>query len=261
MTCRDVVALIKKNIGVPWPDNDRSTRDVFKVGDPDTVVTGIASTWLCMFDVIKRAHAANLNMIITHEDTFWNDADNVKDVQDNPLYKLKTDYCKRNNMVVWRIHDHQHGRTPDQVVVGELKKVGIIDENARMMSGVRVIPETTLAALVALIKKNTGAKAIRVVGDPNLKVTRIIVGPGYAYPRRTADVDVVIGGEAQESDGGFDDSSYVRDAVTLGLPKAQILLGHGVSEEPGAEELAKWLPGFVTGVPIQFVPAGEPFWT
>ena len=115
--------------------------------------------------------------------------------------------------------------------------------------------------MVALIEKNTGAKAIRVVGDPNLKVTRVAVGPGYAYPRRTADVDVVIGGEAQESDLAFDDTSYVRDAATLGIPKGQILLGHGVSEEPGAEELAKWLRGFVTGVPIEFVPAGEPFWT
>jgi putative NIF3 family GTP cyclohydrolase 1 type 2 len=261
MTARDVVDVFKKNFGVAWPDNDRSRRDTFKVGDPDTVVTGIASTWLCMFDVIKRAHAADLNMIVTHEDTFWNDADDLKGLTDLPLYKIKTDYCKQNNIVVWRNHDHQHGRRPDQVVVGELKKVGIIDENAPMMSGVRVIPETTLGDLVALIKKNTGAKAIRVVGDPNLKVTRVAVGPGYAYPRRTAEVDVVIGGEAQESDGAYDDTSYVRDAVTLGMPKGQILLGHGVSEEPGAEELAKWLRGYITEIPVQFVPAGEPFWT
>ena len=140
MTAREVVDLIRKNIGVPWPDNDRSRRDTFKVGDPETVVTGIASTWLCMFDVIKRAHAANLNMIITHEDTFWNDPDDVTNLADNPLYKLKTDYCKRNGMVVWRIHDHQHARRPDQVVVGELRKVGIIDENAPMLKGRALSP-------------------------------------------------------------------------------------------------------------------------
>ncbi len=110
----------------------------------------------------------------------------------NPLYKIKTDYCKQNNIVVWRIHDHQHARKPDQVVVGELRKVGIIDENAPMQSRVRVIPETTLGALVALIKKNTGAKAIRVVGDPNLKVTRVAVARDSL---EGIDVHVLVGDE------------------------------------------------------------------
>jgi hypothetical protein len=76
----------------------------------------------------------------------------------------------------------------------------------------------------------------------------------------TADVDVVIGGEAAESDGAFDNTSYVRDAATLGIPKGQIILGHAVSEDPGMEEFARWLRGFVTTVPIQFVPTGEPYW-
>jgi hypothetical protein len=32
-----------------------------------------------------------------------------------------------------------------------------------------------------------------------------------------------------------------------------------VSEELGMEDCGKWLRTFITGVPIQFVPAGEPF--
>ena len=75
------------------------------------------------------------------------------------------------------------------------------------------------------------------------------------------DADVVIGGEAQESDGAFDNASYVADAAALGIPKGYITLGHGVSEEPGMEECAKWLRGFITGVPIQHISAGEPYWT
>jgi len=72
---------------------------------------------------------------------------------------------------------------------------------------------------------------MRVAGDPNMKVTRIAMGPGYAYPRMTPDVDVVIGGETAESDGAFDITSYVRDAAALGIPKGQITLGHMVSEQ------------------------------
>ncbi len=259
MTAREVIDVIKKNFMTPW--NERSTRDTFKVGDPDTVVTGVATTMMTTFDVIKRAHAAKLNLIVTHENTFWNDADNVKDLGENALYKIKTDYCRQNGMVIWRIHDNQHSRRPDQTVVALLRFAGIQDENAAMQSGVRTIPETTLGALAALVKKNSGARAIRVAGDPNMKVTKIAAGPGYAYPRMSADVDVVIGGEAPESDGGFDITSYVRDAASLGIPKGQITVGHMVSEEGGMEEFAKWLRGFVTGVPIQFVPCGEPYWT
>ena len=84
MTAGEVVDLIKKNLG-GW--NDRSTRDTFKAGGPDSTVTGIATTMFATFDVLQHAHAAGLNMIIPHEDTWWNDPDNTKDLQDNALYK------------------------------------------------------------------------------------------------------------------------------------------------------------------------------
>ena len=75
MTAREIVDLIKKNIGVPW--NEQSYRDTFKMGDPDANVKGIASTVMVTFDMLKRANQAGLNMIISHEDTFWNDRDDT----------------------------------------------------------------------------------------------------------------------------------------------------------------------------------------
>jgi hypothetical protein len=53
--------------------------------------------------------------------------------------------------------------------------------------------------------------------------------------------------------------AYARDAVSLGTAKGPIILGHVNSEEPGMEGAAKWLQGFITDIPIKFVPAGEPF--
>jgi hypothetical protein len=123
MTAREVVELIKKNATVPW--NERSPRDTFKAGNPDVTVKGIATTMMVTFDMLKRANAAGLNMVITHEDTFWNDPDNTKDLAGNPLYKLKTEYILKNNMVVWRDHDNMHASTPDYTVVGELRSAGI----------------------------------------------------------------------------------------------------------------------------------------
>ena len=75
-----------------------------------------------------------------------------------------------------------------------------------------------------------------------------------------ADVDVVIGGEQQEADGGFDNVEYVMDAASLGMAKGVIMLGHVMSEQPGMEDFANWLRGFVHGVPIRFIPNEEPFW-
>jgi len=77
----------------------------------------------------------------------------------------------------------------------------------------------------------------------------------------TTEADVVIGGEQQEADGGFDDVEYVLDAVSLGMAKGLIMLGHVVSEQPGMEDLAKWMRSFIKDVRIEFVPAEEPFWT
>ena len=51
------------------------------------------------FDMLKRANQAGLNMVISHEDTFWNDRDDTKDLTSNPLYRMKTEYVKQNGMI------------------------------------------------------------------------------------------------------------------------------------------------------------------
>jgi putative NIF3 family GTP cyclohydrolase 1 type 2 len=263
MTAREVVELIKKNQGIPW--NDRSTRDTFKAGNPDATVRGIATTMMTTFDMLKRANAAGLNMVITHEDTFWNDRDDTKDLTENPLYKLKTEYILKNEMVVWRDHDHMHAMKPDYTVVGELRSVGIKagikgGEPVTMRPGILTIPETTLGELAEQVKRSSGARAFRCVGDPKARVSKILVGPGYGTPRMTPEVDVVIGGEQQEADGGFDNVEYVMDARSLGMPKGVIMLGHVISEQAGMEDFGKWLGTFLGSVRIQFVPAEEPYW-
>jgi putative NIF3 family GTP cyclohydrolase 1 type 2 len=259
MTANEVVELIKKNTPVPW--NEGSRRDRFKAGSPEVTVHGIATTMMTTFDMLKRANAAGLNMVITHEDTWWNDPDDTKDLQENRLYKLKADYILKNGMVVWRNHDHMHAMKPDYTVVGELRSVGIPGgESATMRPGLQTIPETTFGEFASRVKRVSGFRAIRCVGEPQARVSRILLGPGYATPRMSPEADVVIGGEQQEADGGFDDVEYVLDCASLGKPKGLIMLGHVVSEQAGMEDLANWIRTFIHGIPIQFVPAAEPFW-
>jgi putative NIF3 family GTP cyclohydrolase 1 type 2 len=260
MTAGDVVARIKAQLGVPW--REATYRDTFKSGGPDTVVTGIATTAFVTMDVIERAAAKRLNMIVPHEDTFWNDRDDEAVVSQDPLYEEKRALLQRHDIVVFRMHDHMHAQRPDFTYVGSARAVGL-DPAAETAPGSHrfVIPETTLGAFAAGVMKRTGSRALRVVGDPEAKVRRVQLGVGYATPPvNNAEVDVVISGEQQEADSGFDSPEYVMDAATLGVAKGWIVLGHVVSEEAGMLEMADWIRGFVPEVPVELVKAGEPFW-
>ena len=260
MTAGDVLDRIKKNLGVAW--RDTTYRDTFKAGGPDTPVTGIATTVFASFDVIQRAVAAGLNMIIPHEVTFWNDRDDISGVSADPLYKQKIDFFARHDVVIFRMHDHMHAQRPDFTYVGSARSLGLEAKYETAPESHRfTLPKTTLGALAAELTKHVGARTVRVVGDRNAVVSRIQLGVGYATPPvNDSEIDVVISGEQQEVDSAFDSIEYVLDAAAVGIPKGWIMLGHAVSEEAGMLEMAQWIKGFVPEVAVQLVKAGEPFW-
>ena len=71
-----------------------------------------------------------------------------------------------------------------------------------------------------------------------------------------ADVQTLILGETRE----WETVEYVADAVSEGKQKALIILGHIPSEQPGMEECTRWLKTFVSEIPVDFIPARDPFW-
>ncbi len=260
LTAGEVVNRIKSLMaleGVRW--SDASTRDRFKFGGPDTVVAGIATTFMGTFEAITKASALGLNMIISHEDTYWNDPDNTSIAEADPLvYRTKVDFMTKHDIVIFRIHDHMHRQRPDFTFSGTAREVGLDPMAETAPNSHRfVIPETTLGALAARVKTVRGDDAIRVVGDPGAKVSRIATGAGMATPAvNTADIDVVIGGEQREIEGTFDSPEYVADAAALGVPKGWIMIGHNMSEESGMQEMAAWLRPIVPEVRVQHVRAG-----
>ena len=260
MTAGDVVDRIKKNIDVPW--RDRTYRDTYKAGGPETPVTGIATTMFNSFDVIQLAVAAGLNMILPHETTFWNDRDEFTVVSADALFREKRDYLAAHNVVIFRMHDHVHARRPDFTYVGSARELGLDPSQETPPGSHRfTIPETTLEALAADVQRRLGIRTLRVVGDPKARVSRIQLGVGYATPAANVpDVDVVISGEQQEVDGVLDAPEYVADAAALGLPRGWIMLGHNVSEEAGMLEMAQWIKTLVPELPVQLIKSGEPFW-
>src|SRR5690606_38719745 len=104
MNAGDIVDRIRERIGTPWRDTSYSDTDRF--GGSDTEVTGVATTVFVSMEVIEKAAADGLNMNIPHEDTFWNDRDDVTVVSGDPLYAEKVALLHRHNIVIFRIHDH-----------------------------------------------------------------------------------------------------------------------------------------------------------
>ena len=73
---------------------------------------------------------------------------------------------------------------------------------------------------------------------------------------KQADIDVRIIGETHE----WELVEYAQDMIASGQKKGLIILGHVVSEQAGMKYCAKWLRGFIPEVPIEFIPAAEPYW-
>ena len=255
-----VIERIQKNLGVPWRT---PTVDTLKAGTVDTPVRGIATTMMATFDVLQRAAKANCNFVITHEPTFYNHEDATTAIASDPVYAAKRAFLESHNMAVMRFHDNWHARRPDGIRTGMLQLLGWDRYRSQENPQLLVMPETTLSALASDARKHLNARTIRVIGDPQMKVRRVAINPGYADLNgaiRTLsrpDLDVLVIGEAREWEG----ISYVQDAITAGRPKGLIVLGHVLSEENGMNECARWLKTFVTEVPVEFIAAGEPFWS
>ena len=261
ITAREVVAEIQKQVGVEWK---KETVDTFKAGNPDAAVTGIAVTMMATMDVLERASAKGLNFVITHEPTFYAHLDTPEGMpESDPVWAEKRAFIEKHGMVVWRFHDHWHMRKPDGIEAGMVHALGWEKFQNTENQYLFVLPETTLKQLAEELARKLESPVVRVVGDPEMKLTKVGFSPGAAgFQRETHalerdDVQALLVGETRE----WETVEYAADAVTQGRNKALIVIGHVPSEQAGMEECTRWLKGFVKQVPVEFVAAKEPFWT
>jgi len=257
LTARQVIERIQKNVGVPWRTE---TVDTIKSGSPDTAVKGIATTMMATLDVVERAASAGRNMVITHEPTFYTHEDKTDNLKDDPTYRFKQDFLDKHDMVVFRFHDHWHAHRPDGIATGMVEALGwaknVDPRNPRQF----LFDSMTLGDLAKQLRDRLQVRAMRVVGDPNLKVRTVAGNWGYAgssRPFARPDLDVLVIGEARE----WELIEYAADTITSGRKKGLIVLGHIPSEQAGMIYCANWLKTFITEVPVEFIAAPEPFWS
>src|SRR5215813_1774522 len=261
ITASEVIERIKKQVGLEWRAD---TVDTFKGGDPNTKVTGIATTMMATMDVLQRAAAKCDNLVITHEPTFYDHLDTSNQLpqgEADAVLVEKRKFITDHHLVVWRFHDYWHMRQPDGILLGVVKRLGWEKYQDANNPHLFTIRETTVGKLSEQLQTKIGIHVMRVAADRDMKVKRIALSPGAAGFHREVgalempDVELLITGESRE----WETVEYVADAIAQGRHKALIMLSHVPSEQPGMDECAKWLKTFVTEVPVEFVPTKDPF--
>ncbi|WP_420150421.1 Nif3-like dinuclear metal center hexameric protein, partial [Spirosoma sp.] len=257
LTVGQVIDRIKAQVGIAWREQ---TVDRLIMGAPELPVKGIASTMMATLDALQRSAAKGLNLIITHEPTFYSHQDRTEPIEKDSLYLQKREFIQQKGLAVFHFHDHWHGRRPDGIATGMIRELNWEKNKDSTNPRLFNFPETTLARLAQEMASKLNIRTMRVVGNPQLPVKRVMASwgnvslmPGIPF---LADADVLVVGETHE----WELVEYVQDAITSGQPKALIILGHLVSEQAGMKYCAEWLKGFISEVPIDFIPSPEPFW-
>ncbi len=259
LTAGEAIQRIQKIYSATLPGN---TVDTIKAGDPSTPVIGIATTFLDTMEVLREAEKRGLNLVITHEPTFYNHLDDTAFFADDPVYREKLAFIQQHHMVVFRLHDRMHAAATDEVGTGLIRSLGWQNFTEAGNLFLVTIPQTTLLKLSREIAAKLNAQTLRVVGNPDLSITHVAILPGASglqkqvLALRRDDVEVLIAGEAAE----WETVEYARDASAQGRHKALILLGHEVSEEAGMQQCAEDLRALFPNLQVAHISAGQPMW-
>ena len=285
ISAQDLMDRIQKNVAVPW-QSQRSDgfADGIHLGSSDTPITGIVTTFTPTLEVLRRAVASGKNTIICRETPFYSRGERAplsyrngpapsnELTENDAVCRAKREFISRNNLVIIRFFDNWEARKTDGQLRGLALALGWDKFHLAAQKGAEtyrpgneffVVPPASLNSLARSIGEKLKIRGVRVVGDPRTRVSKVALTHGLLLVAdvqqilKEPGVEVVVGGEAVEWEAG----PYFEDLVTAGKGKGLILVGNEASEEPGSGEVAEWLKGFIPEVPIEWIPAGEPFWT
>lgn len=240
----------------------KNTVDTIKEGDPETEVTGAAVTFIASIDVIKQAIENDINLIITHEPTYYTGRDDREWLAGDEMYEYKKKLINDYNLCIWRFHDLIHSFSPDRIVTGTIKKLNWENRLRELLPiGALVdVKGMKLKEVAMYIKEKLGTPNLRIIGDMDMPVSRCAVMVGSAGGQnqlsaaREANADLLICGEIAE----WETSEYVRDAVQAGKKIALIVAGHCESECAGMEDLAGFMKDKID-LPVQYLESGHLF--
>ena len=258
LTARQIVGEIQKNLTCTW---NQETVDTFKSGNPDDVVTGVATCMFANMETLRKAVANKCNFIIAHEPTFYNHLDKTEGLENDPVYQKKSEYIKKNGLIIFRFHDHWHKTVPDGIYMGMVNKLGWKANEVDNSMIYFKFDEQTVGAFAKKIQDKLKGSQLRIVGDTKMRFTNVALSVGAPGPQsqmnllNSKSTELLVAGEGQE----WETYEYVLDASMLGMKKAAIFTGHIASEEYGMEYCAQWMKTFIKDLPIIYIENGSAY--
>jgi putative NIF3 family GTP cyclohydrolase 1 type 2 len=244
-----------------WIDQE-NTVDRIIVGDPDKDVGTVLVTWISSFAAVREAVRRGVDMLVTHEPTFYVHAKEMENREPTEIVEAKHRFIEESGLVILRIHDCWD-RWPKIGIPwawGRFLELGdqpaSISEN-RFLHRHDIEPTTLeeLAQRVAARTASIGEPYVQVTGDGAQTVSRVGVGTGCGcwipgYQELGCDVSIVC-------DDGSCYWSNIQRAEDEGHPVIRV--NHGTSEEPGMVTLAKYIDEQLAGVTAEHLAHGSTF--
>lgn len=241
-----------------WVDREK-TVDTFKHGDPDVEVRSIAVTWMLTMEAIAEAERLGVDLVVTHEPTFYSHHDDLSLVALGPLYRAKRKRLEAAGFTVLRIHD-----TWDpwpEIGVGDALATCLelteIDRRDRYRRVYATREPMRLAAFAAFVRDRLSMRAVEVMGDGDRVVARVglsygaLGGLASMQAFLSMQTDVIVAGELCR----WCDVRYLQDAGC-----ALVITSHADSENPGLRQLAGYLSRSLA-VPAHFIEVTSPLRT
>lgn len=265
MTALELHYWLRSLHSVPEPSVDRLI-----VGDPATVVRGIAVVWTPTWAALRDALAQGCNVVVAHEPTFFSNHDldafetSATDLSPSASRTMsaardeKKRWIEESGMVVIRCHD-----------VLDLMPGGVADSLATALGFseadylasvpyyrvVRIEPATRAGEVAQRLAKAFGAlgqPGVAFYGNPDRMVRSLGLGTGYACePWRFVELGAEMCVTIDDRIKTWIESEWSDDS---GYP--MIVIHHGTSEEWGVRRLCDLITERYSEIPVQLIPQG-----
>lgn len=265
LRAKELNAWLRSLHEVPEPSVDRVI-----VGDPETVVRGIAVMWTPTWDALRESLAAGCNVVVAHEPTFFSHLDleafegEKSGLSEAALKAMggtrdaKKKWIEDNGMVVIRCHDVLD-LMPGGVADSLAKKLGFAEADVlvnepyyRVVKVEPAMKAEDLARRMAKAFGEIGQPGVAFYGDPEKKVERLGLGTGYACePWRFVELGAEMALTIDDRIKTWVETEWADDA---GFPL--VVIHHGTSEEWGVHTLHRILKERFSEMPVKLIVQG-----
>jgi len=227
------------------------TVDRIIIGNPEITVKKIGTCWMPYWETCKKAVKSGVNVLVTHEPTFythWDLDEKTEDYFRSPEFtkqayleqvEKKKKWLIENGLVIIRNHDTMDALKDVGIPFTLGKYLGFNNSDiiaSRTYYNVYKVSKqtaTTFAGKVAGRLSEIGQPGVAFYGDPDYPVASVGIGTGcICDPMEFADLkpDIFI---------AIDDvvRTWTQTAYATDTGKPLIIINHGTSEEMGMRML------------------------